>query len=276
MPPEVADFIYVDGPYYTQKDWGDFADIFESLEDYLGFMEIRLEFCKRVLKKTGTICVQADYRAVHYLKVMLDKIYGYRNLINELIWDRNNKGGYRSKIRFNRTHETILVYSKGKAYTFNMQYEPLTAKRKSEFRCDDNDGMGPYKWQYATHYKNLRDLEEGLRSGKYKWPADKKCPYYKLFLNTHKGIPPGTVIKGISSCRNSKRKKYATSKPEKLLTLLIKSLTNRGDIVLEPFCGSAPACIVAKRLGRNFFGCDINPAAVKEAKKWLKAEAWPQ
>ena len=273
MPSEIADFIYVDGPYFTQKDWVDFSDKFDSLQHYIEFMTIRLELCRSAMKKTATICLQADYHAVHYLKVEMDRIFGYNNFINELIWDRNNKGGYRSRNRFIRTHESILVYSMEKKYTFNMQYEPLTPNKIAQFRHDDNDGKGRYEWQNASNYKSFKDLEGGLRNGKYKWPESSKCPYYKLYLNTHKGTPPGTVIKGISTCANKKRQDYATVKPEKLLTLLIKSFTNRGDLVLDPFCGSGTACVVAKRFGRNFIGCDINPNAVKEAKKWIKEEA---
>lgn len=275
MPSESVDFIYVDGPYFTQKDWGDFSDIFKSLQDYLDFMTMRLELCRIVMKKTATICIQADYHAVHYLKVEMDKIFGYKNFINELIWDRKNKGGFKSrtKNRFIRIHETILVYSRGKKYTFNVQYEPLTPKGIAPFRYDDNDGKGLYKWVYASNYKDIKDLEEGLRNGQYKWPKSSRCPYYKLYLNSHKGTPPGTVIKGISTCDSTKRQNYATGKPEKLLTLLISSFTNRWDLVLEPFCGSGPACVVAKRSGRNFIGCDINPDAVKEAQKWIKEEA---
>jgi len=276
MPSESVDFIYVDGPYFTQKNWGDFKDIFKSLRHYIDFMTSRLELCQKIMKKTGTICLQADYHAVHYLKVEMDRIFGYDKFINELIWDRNNKGGYRSRNRFIRTHETILVYSKGKKYTFKMQYELLTPKKMAPFRHDDNDGKGRYKWVYASNYRSIKDLEEGLKNGKYQWPKNSKCPYYKLYLNNHKGTPLGTVIKGISTCSNTKRNNYATGKPEKLLTLLISSFSNRGDLVLEPFCGSGPACVVAKRLGRNFIGCDINPDAVREAREWIKAEAWPR
>ena len=151
-----------------------------------------------------------------------------------------------------------------------MQYEPLSPKRIKEFRDDDNDGKGPYKWTYAADYERLKDLKVGLKNGKYKWPKSSKCPYYKLYLNTHKGTPPGSVIKGISTTVPTNRHGFAYEKPEKLSELLIKSFTNPGDIVLDPFCGTGTACVAAKRLGRNFIGCDNDPEKIKIARRRLK------
>jgi DNA modification methylase len=200
----------------------------------------------------------------------MDSKFGYQNFTNELIWDRNHKGGFKSKGRFIRTHETILVYSQSRDFTFNMQYEPLPPKEINRYKSDDGDGKGPYRWQSGSFLKSKEDFKEGLKSGKYSWPKGNKKPSYKLYLNTHKGIPQGTVIKGISSCIRSNRHDYATEKPEKLLELLIKSFSNPGDVVLDLFCGSGTACAVAKRLGRNYIGCDINPDAIKKAKRRLK------
>jgi DNA modification methylase len=270
LPEKSINFVYVDGPYYTQKNWGNFCDVFTSLDEYREFMKVRLKLCKKVMKDNASICLHADYRAIHYLKVDMDNIFGYNNLINELIWDRNNKGGYRSRNRFIRTHETILVFSKNKNYTFNMQYAPLSAKRIAQFRHDDNDDKGPYKWQYTTNYKSIKDLEMGLKNGKYKWPESSKCPYYKQYLNTHKGTPPGTVINGISTADRTNRHGYAYGKPEKLSELLIQSFTNPEDLVLDLFCGTGTACVAAKRLDRNFIGCEIDPEMVKIAKRRLK------
>ena len=262
-----VDFIYIDGPYFTQMDWGDFKDIFPSLQDYINFMNERFKLSK--LKRSGVIALQADYRAIHYLKVEMDKIFGYHKFINELIWDRNGKGGFRPLGRFINTHENILFYSLGKDFTFNMQYEPLSKKEIKRYEFDDGDGKGPYRWQTGNFLTSKKDFETGLKSGKYKWPTGKKNPSYKLYLNTRKGIPPGTVIKGIPSCIRSARNPYATRKPEKLLELFIKSFTNRGDTVLDLFCGSGTACVVAKRQGRNYIGCDTNPDAVKKARRRL-------
>jgi len=269
LPEKSVDFVYIDGPYYTQKDWGDFSDIFKSLQDYLEFMKVRLELSRKAMKKTGIICLQADYHAIHYLKCELDKIFGYHNLVNELIWDRNNKGGLRSTNRFIQAHETILVYSRTNKYTFNMPYERLSPERIATFSHNDNDGKGSYRWASLNKYKSIKDFEEGLKSGKYKWPKSSKYPYYKLYLRTHRGIPKSTVIRGITTNNNSNRHGYKTEKPEKLLELLIGSFSNRGDVVLDPFCGSGTACVVAMDMIRNFIGFDNNPKAIEIAKSRL-------
>jgi DNA modification methylase len=270
LPDRCIDLAYLDGPYYTGKDWGDFGDKFETLDSYIDFMRPRLEQGKRVLKVTGSIYLSCDYHANHYLKVEMDRIFGRRNFINELVWDRNNKGGFRSRKRFITTDERILFYSKTEGYTFNMQYRRLSAEEiKRKFPHDDNDGRGPYAWAPMNCYRNVKDLEKGLKEGKYKWPEKSKYPGYKLYAATHKGTPSGTVIKGISTTVPNNKQNYATEKPEALLELPIRSSSNPGDIVLEVFCGSAPACAVAKRLGRRYIGFDINPRAVKIATERL-------
>jgi DNA modification methylase len=270
-PDGCVDLIYSDGPYNTGRDWGDFMDKWKSMCDFINFMGERLEQCRRVMKDTDSIYVSCDYRASAYLKVKMDRIFGPRNIVNELIWDRNNIEGFRAKRKFIPCHETIFLYSKTRKYTFNMQFRRLSVEEiKRKFRRDDNDGRGPYAWAPMNCYQNRKDLEQGLREGKYKWPEKCKCPCYKLYAANHKGIPRGTVIKGISTSVGKNKQGYATEKPEELLELLIKSSSNPRDIVLELFCGSAPACAGAKRLGRRYIGIDINPQAVLMARKRLR------
>ena len=151
-----------------------------------------------------------------------------------------------------------------------MQYEPLRSKALVLFENDDNDSKGQYKWQYASNYKSIKDLNSGLKSGKYKWPESSKCPYRKLYLNDHKGIKPGSVIKGISTTDSTNRHGCAYEKPEKLTELLINSFTHPGDTVLDLFCGTGTACVAAKRLGRNFIGCDIDSEMTKMTRRRLK------
>jgi len=271
LPDQCVDLVHVDGPYNTGKDWGDFIDKFDSMDSYIDFMGRRFRECRRVMKDAASIYVHCDYHASHYLKVELDLIFGRQNLINEVIWDRNNKGGFRSRNRFIRCHETIFLYAKGKKYTFNMQYDVLNDEAIArKFPRDDNNGKGRYRWVQMSFKKMPKDLKQGLAEGYYKWPKSSKQPYYKKYITNYRGNPQGSVIKGFSSTVSRKKQKYATEKPEGLIELLIRSSTNAGDLVLELFLGSAPACVVAKRLGRKYIGCDINPRAVKFATNRLK------
>lgn len=271
FPKGVFDLIYLDPPYFTQKDWGDFLDLFPSLDAFLDFMHKRLQLCELVMKPNAIICVQADYRTIHYLKCKMDDIFGYKNFINELIWDRNGKGGYRSRRCFTKVHETILVYSKGKHYTFNQICDPFSKELLARYCHDDGDGKGLYSWQSLKSPDDPRLIQAWITSGRYRFSQSGKSLYYKCYLNGRNGVPAGSVIKGISTSHRHVRHGYATEKPEPLLEMLIKAFSNPGDVVLEPFCGSGTACAVAKRLGRKFIGLDMNPNAIKIARRRLKA-----
>jgi DNA modification methylase len=271
FPKGVFDFLYLDPPYYTQKDWGDFRDQFKSLQAYLDFMHARLRLCKEVMKPNAIICLQADYRAIHHLKCMMDQIFGYKNFTNELIWDRNGKGGYRSRRCFTKVHETILVYATGKRYCFNPIYDPFSKELLARYRHDDGDGKGPYSWQSLKSPDDPRLVRAGIKSGRYRFSQGGKTLYYKCYLNGRSGVPAGSVIKNIPTSGRHVRHGYATEKPEPLLEMLIRAFSNPGDVVLEPFCGSGTACAVAKRLCRKFIGLDMNPNAIKIARRRLKA-----
>jgi DNA modification methylase len=114
---ETIDLIYIDPPYFSQRDYGDFDDRWKSMQHYFDFMIERLKEMHRLLKPTGSIYVHLDWHAVHYVKVEMDKIFGYDNFVNEIIW-HHDMGG-RGKTRFARKHDTILFYSKSEKYTFN-------------------------------------------------------------------------------------------------------------------------------------------------------------
>jgi len=122
LESDMIDLIYIDPPYFSQRNYGDFDDRWKSMQHYLDFMVERLKEMHRVLKPTGSIYVHLDWHAVHYVKVEMDKIFGYDNFQNEIIWCYG--GGGASKNRFARKHDTILFYSKSKKHTFNMQFAP--------------------------------------------------------------------------------------------------------------------------------------------------------
>ncbi len=253
VPAESVDLIYLDPPFFTGKiqtgQWR--PDAMEvSFEDskkfwkekgisiyapewmkhiaikrpdfasYLYYMMERLQACHRVLKKTGSIYLHCDWRASHYLKMVMDEIFGDKNFQNEVAWGYKTQGA--SKKRFARKHDTILFYSKTDKWKFNTQYEKSFMMHKygfkgSDFKIDPETGQ-----QYNIII--ARDVWE---------------------------------IPALQSA-TSEKIGYPTQKPEALLERIINASSNEGDLVLDPFCGCGTAVIVASKLNRQFIGIDID------------------
>jgi len=121
------DLIYCDILYNTGRKFKDYNDNLGTPQEAILWYESRLSEMKRVLKETGSIYIQMDYRLSHYIKVKMDEIFGYNNFINEIIW-KYGLGGSGNK-SFSKKHDTILFYSKGKNYNFNLQYEKATSNK---------------------------------------------------------------------------------------------------------------------------------------------------
>ena len=245
MDTESIDLIYLDPPYFSQKNYGDFNDFWNSLDDYLTFMKLRLQEMHRILKDTGSIYLHVDWHAVHYLKVEMDKIFGYNNFQNEIIWCY--KGGNATK-KFRQKHDTILFYSKGKNKTFNV-----------------NDVRIPYNEILLNN--TLKDNE-----GKLYYKTGQKGSKGKVYLH-----PNGQLlndwwddIPSATSAHGNEFKGYPTQKPEALLSRIIKVSSNPNDIIFDPFCGSGTTLEVANRLGRKYIGIDENKQAIEICKKRLK------
>lgn len=116
------ELVYIDPPFFTQKDHGDFDDHWEDLDEYLDFLQDHFFEFHRVLSDAGNLIVHVDWRTSHYLKVGLDSVFGYGNFQAEIVWSYSSGGA--SKRRLSRKHDTLLWYSKSDAYTFNPQREP--------------------------------------------------------------------------------------------------------------------------------------------------------
>jgi len=199
---------------------------------YLFYMMERLQECHRVLKPTGSIYLHCDWRASHYLKMIMDGIFGYKNFRNEIIWAY--KWASNVKNRFSSKHDIILFYSKSNQWIFNMDEvrEPYT---KEQLKGYKKDKKGFYTEDTIV---------------KKKWYAHPK------------GQTPGDVLQiGIISRSAKERTGYPTQKPEALLERIILASSNPNDIVLDPFCGCGTTVIKAHKLNRQWIGIDINEAA---------------
>ena len=224
MESGVIDLIYADPPFNTGKDWGAFNDKWEGgLKGYLKFMEPRLVEMHRLLKDTGSIYLHCNHKSSHYLKVMMDGIFGMKHFRNEIVWHYNR--GSPSSVDFPRNHDVILRYAKSDAYIFNadairVSYSQATIKRR-KYRHKD------------------------VRNGKSDLHALGKLPdtVWEYGLAQH-GV------------------KYPTQKPLKLLERIIKASSNQGDVVFDPFCGSGTTLVAADRLQRKWIGIDQSQEAV--------------
>jgi site-specific DNA-methyltransferase (adenine-specific) len=248
---------------------------------YLVMMAVRLVELHRVLKPTGSLYLHCDPTASHYLKIVLDTIFGYTNYKNEIIWQRSLPHGNTSK-KYGSSHDVILFYSKGDTTSWNGSFSPHRAEYLEQFyRFTEDNGrryrliscINPnpdrpnltYDWKGVTRvWKYTRERmarmdQEGLlvysRNG---------IPSYKGYLDTMQGTPMQDVWVDIPPLMGSatERLGYPTQKPISLLERIVNASSNPGDVVLDPFCGCGTAIAAAEKLGRKWIGIDITHLAV--------------
>ena len=273
IPPECVDLIYIDPPFMTQVEWksevGSFNDKFDNLEDFIAFLKPRLSECRRVLKGTGSLMVHFDWRTVHYVKVLLDEIFGYERLVNEIIWKRSSFLTT-CPSQFIRNHDTILWYSKTSKKTFVKVCRDTKAKRR---RFNDGDGKGDFFYTSTNgKFKQITNGPKECTLVKTKKGYKRKVYFNKL--RTGGGVALDSVWYDIPKSGNDKdvtlHGKYPTQKPERLLERIIRSCSRKGDLVADFFCGSGTTLAVAKKNERNYLGCDVSADAVELTEKRLK------
>lgn len=247
FPDESVDLIYLDPPFFSNKQyeviWGDGAEIRAfgdrwkgGIHHYIGWMRERLEQCRRILKKTGSIYVHCDWHAGHYLKVMMDEVFGYNSFRNEIVW--HYRKWTAAKTVFNRESDRLLFYTKTDKYTFNVTYRERTESTKKRF--------GNKKIDSGT-YDN----------------SGKRIPSKTLEIESA-GSALGDVWDiPIIAPSAKERLGYPTQKPLVLLERIITASSNKGDIVLDPFGGCGTTVAAAQKLGRRWIGIDVSPTACK-------------
>ena len=212
-----------------------------SMKSYITYMAPRLMEMKRVLKAAGSIYLHCDPTAGHYLKLMMDAIFGRTAYRNEIVWCYTGSNSP-TVGRFQSKTDTLYFYA-GKGATFNHQYTPYGPEALGQYSRTDEDGR-----RYRLHSKR-RDGSER-----------------RLYLDEAKGVPVRNWwadIKSFGTATQSKeRTGYPTQKPLALLRRIIAASSNEGDVVLDPFCGCANALIAAQALHRKWIGIDISPKAV--------------
>ena len=269
VPSESVDLIYIDPPFFSNRVynviWGDeheersFSDIWEGgLDGYLIWLNARLYEMKRLLKPTGSIYVHCDWHASHYIKVEMDKIFGFENLVSEIVWSYGSaSGGRAAGSKPVKGHDTVLWYAVDYGqHTYNRQFTEYSEKYiRERFINVDDDGR-----TYRT-----RKRANGVVTRQY--------------LDESPGVPLSSVwsdVKQLYAYHWMKRKQeevgYPTQKPEALIERIIRASSNEGDVVLDAFLGGGTTAVVAQRLGRRWIAMDQSRVAVAVAAERLKAQ----
>jgi DNA modification methylase len=260
---------------------------------YLTMMSPRLVELHRVLKDTGSIYLHCDPTASHYLKMIMDAIFGADEYRNEIIWKRSSahsdsKQGAR---HYGRVTDTILFYAKAKNNTWNQEYVPYDEEYiNRDYRRLDEDGrryrldniQGPggaakgnpyYEVMGVTRYwrYSKKKMEELIEQGRIIQTKPGTVPQYKRYLDEMHGLPIQNLWDDIPVINNRSKEKlgYPTQKPEALLERILKTSSNENDVILDPFCGCGTTVNVAERLHRRWIGIDITHLAISLIKTRL-------
>lgn len=240
--------IYIDPPFSTRKDFSANGEEQKAYSDklsgasFLEWLRKRLIVLRELLSDDGAIYVHLDYRKGHYVKVLMDEIFGEKNFRNEIVWCYT--GGTDSKTSFGRKHDSIFFYTKSEKYVFNGAYEPFAETTLKRFNKVDENGI----------YKENK-LSDGRITKTYMKEEGKMSPDYW-------NIP-------IVNRKYTEYVNYPTQKPEALLERIIEASSREGDIILDCFAGSGTTPIVAEKLNRKWIALDAGKLSIYTIQKRL-------
>jgi len=238
-------------------------NISKSAVSYLTTMAIRIYYMHKVLKDTGSFYLHCDPTMSHYLKIVLDIIFGKDNFVNEILWCYKTR--HFSKRHFGRKHDVILFYAKCEKYTFNWEsvMRPLSESTIKKYKLKDDKGL------YRLSGRGIKGSP--IQSAK---DVDPEWEITHPHLVTRDYLKNGVPMEDywnidILNQVATERLGYPTQKPEALLERIIKASSNEGDLIADFFCGCGTSIAVAERLNRNWLGVDISHLAIKLIKKRL-------
>lgn len=246
---------------------------------YLVMMTARLVELHRVLKKTGSLYLHCDPTASHYLKIVLDAIFGVENFRNEIVWQRTRAHNDKKITKFGSTHDIIFYYSKTSNFIFNPIYMSLGENLKTHdlYRTPDGKlyrkgdctapgGRGPrYEWNgHIRNWRFTQEMAKQLESDGLIVYSKTGMPRVLRPIEPDKGSPLQDVWTDIDAPNSGSREilGYPTQKPLSLLERIILASSNPGDVVLDPFAGCGTAVAAAQKLGRKWLGIDITHLGV--------------
>ncbi len=288
--------VYIDPPFATQREFAGSQDQ-KAYQDkiagsqFLEFLRRRLVLIHDLLSPDGALYIHLDWRKCHYVKALTDEIFAEGNFQNEIIWQRLSA---RSDSKtYNHIHDTILFYTKTQSFDFETQYSDYSKEYISKFyRYQDEDGRlysigdltarGLRNGETGQEWRGINPSELGNHwkvkpstldkldtEGRIYWPPNGRVPRLKLYLDERKGRPLQSIWSDISPIQfaSSENSAYPTQKPEALVSRVIRSSSQPGDIVLDAFAGSGTTCAVAEKLGRRWIAIDSGKLAIYTIQK---------
>ena len=274
-----VDLIYIDPPFASGQDfsyrvqvgdetWHKEANLIEEkayrdtwglgMESYIPVMHERLALARELLSPSGSVYLHCDPTASHYLKLLMDTLFGTDNFRNEIVWSYNkwtNAATY-----FQRNHDIIFWYAKTNTVQFNKQYDEPTRRQIELREAGYNKGS-----QSGREILRVYDREKAADQIR-KAEAEGRLIYY---IDTPLQGNPVSDVWNISALNGQERERlpYPTQKPESILERVIKASSNEGDLVLDFFAGSGTTLAVAEKLGRRWIGCDLSRYAIQVTRK---------
>ena len=263
-----------------------------SMQGYLTFMAVRLVEMQRILKPTGSVYLHCDPTASHYLKSIMDSVFGAANFRNEIVWRRTS--AHSNANRCGAVHDTLLYYSKTdkRAWNAGVHQAYDSSYIEDYYRYTDEEGRRfqsgdltvpsaaanrRFEWLGATPAKGRGwglDLDglEKLRAEDRIFITKNGFPRLKRYLDEAKGMALQDIWADVQAVRSWHKEatKYPTQKPLALLERIIEASSNPGDVVLDPFCGCATACVAAEHLERRWIGMDMGVEAYRQVVKRLR------
>ena len=260
-----------------------------SMQSYLIMMGVRILEMRRLLKPTGSMYLHCDPTASHYLKLLMDAALGQDKFRNEVVWRRTT--AHSDSNRYGANIDIILFYTKRNKWTWNPQYQPYDEEYKKRFKRKDPDGRawtddnltakGLSGGGYEYEYKGATSLWRVPLETMQRLDAENRLHFTKTggirikrYLDEMKGRPVQALWDDIDAINSQSRERldYPTQKPLALLDRIIRASSNKDDMVLDPFCGCATACVAADRLDRQWAGIDLSPLAAKLVRSRIQAE----
>jgi len=260
---------------------------------YFAMMAVRLLELHRALKPTGSLYLHCDPTASHYLKILLDAIFGKEHYRNEIIWKRTNAHNVRTR-QYPRYHDILFFYSKSGVFCFNEQYQPYSEAQLGRYR-EDEDGRlykaenltmvsatpsRNFEWRGARPPANrgwgpsLEQLERLREEGRILVKRDgaPRLNGLKVYLDDMNGKAVGSIWDDVERVGNTSAERlgYPTQKPLALLERIIWASSNEGDLVLDPFCGCGATAHAAQKLNRRWIGIDAKDLAISWTRRRIE------